>query len=74
MEQQTPLVVLMEDDLIHTDEHPYCSDRTCPCHRNSELDLEYLVLPWFDGFMTSDETLHLFRGQQIAYVTLEVQP
>ena len=26
------LVVLMEDELVHTDEHPVCSDSTCPCH------------------------------------------
>ncbi len=26
------LVVLMEDEIIHTDEHPVCSDSTCPCH------------------------------------------
>lgn len=26
-----PLVVLMEDEITHTDEHPYCGDETCPC-------------------------------------------
>lgn len=27
-----PYVVLMEDDLVHTDEHPKCEGPTCPCH------------------------------------------
>ena len=25
-------IVLMEGDLVHTDEHPYCDDLSCPCH------------------------------------------
>lgn len=24
-------VVIMEDETIHTDEHPRCSDESCPC-------------------------------------------
>ncbi len=24
------LVILMEDDLVHTGEHPFCADLTCP--------------------------------------------
>ena len=27
-----PLVVLMEDEIIHTDEHPECDDPDCICH------------------------------------------
>lgn len=27
----TPIVIPMEDDLVHTAEHPYCDDETCPC-------------------------------------------
>ncbi len=25
-------IVLMEDELVHTDEHPLCDDLECPCH------------------------------------------
>jgi hypothetical protein len=25
-----------EDELIHTDEHPQCTDPTCPCHTGEE--------------------------------------
>lgn len=25
------LIVWMEDELVHTDQHPQCADPTCPC-------------------------------------------
>jgi len=31
------LVVTMEDEQLHTDAHPFCTDSTCPCHED-ELD------------------------------------
>jgi hypothetical protein len=27
-----PIVIPMEDELIHTEERPYCNDQACPCH------------------------------------------
>lgn len=33
-------VVLMEDPIIHTDEHPYCDDRLCPCH-DEEMEVPF---------------------------------
>ena len=30
--QPGPSVVLMEDDLIHTDDNSECEDPTCSCH------------------------------------------
>jgi hypothetical protein len=27
-----PIVIPMEDEIIHTAIHPYCDDETCPCH------------------------------------------
>jgi Protein of unknown function, DUF488 len=32
MKKQSPLLVLMEDEPIHTEERPLCDDPTCPCH------------------------------------------
>ena len=33
--QQDPIVISMDDDLIHTKEHPFCStDPSCPCHED----------------------------------------
>jgi hypothetical protein len=35
---ELPIVIIMEDDLIHTLEHPYCtSDPTCPCRQDEQL-------------------------------------
>lgn len=34
--------VLMEDEPLHTDEHPFCDDPTCPCH--DEEDYQEVVL------------------------------
>jgi hypothetical protein len=28
-----PIVIPMEDELIHTQERPYCNDPACPCHK-----------------------------------------
>ena len=36
-----PILIPMEDDLIHTDERPFCDDTTCPCHEQDEEEKEY---------------------------------
>jgi hypothetical protein len=36
------LIVIMEDPIIHTDEHPECDDPTCPCHEQEDRE-ELLV-------------------------------
>ncbi len=33
------VIVIQCDEIIHTDEHPFCGDEMCPCHN----DLLYLV-------------------------------
>ena len=32
-----PLIVLMEDEIIHTDIHTFCPDPSGPCHVDQEL-------------------------------------
>ena len=32
-----PVVVLMLDRLLHTDEHPHCDDPECPCWDGTRL-------------------------------------
>ena len=27
-----PIIIPMEDEIIHTAHHPVCDDATCPCH------------------------------------------
>ena len=58
-----PLVIPMEDVLIPTDEHPFCSiDSTCPCHDDPDriaAVAEAVVL----GELTPDEATNLVCGK-----------
>jgi hypothetical protein len=29
------LEVIMEDEIVHDDDHPECDDPTCPCHADT---------------------------------------
>jgi hypothetical protein len=56
-------VVLMEDDLIHTSERPFCFiDEQCPCHRDQLLisEVEQAVL---DGLLTPKEATNFVAGR-----------
>ena len=60
-----PLVVLMEDEIIHTPEHPFCSnDPSCGCHTDPELWAE-VAQDVTDGLLTLDEATRLILGQQL---------
>ena len=36
--------VIMEDAIIHDEQHPYCSDSTCPCQEEREAQRARLPL------------------------------
>lgn len=60
-----PLVVLMEDDLIHTPENPFCSiDPSCGCHEDQDLWAD-VAQDVTDGLLTVDEATRLILGQQL---------
>jgi hypothetical protein len=52
-------IVLMEDEPLHTDEHPYCDDMTCPCQDDLAATLEQdpedmpRISPRFQAMMDS---------------------
>lgn len=61
-------VVLMDDEPLHTDEHPFCGSESCPCHdtaTNGELFEEYIERPIMDGLLTASEGLRLYWGEQV---------
>jgi hypothetical protein len=63
-----PIPILMEDNLVHTDEQPVYSDVTCPDTGDHGLcieALEQLVLYYEDGLLTSDEATRLVLGRQL---------
>ncbi len=64
-DQSQPLVVLMEDDLIHTTESPFCSlDPTCFCHVDPLL-LAEVTHQIEEGLLTSDEATRVVMGLQL---------
>ena len=44
MQEDTVIVIPMEDPIIHTDDHPYCCDLSCPCHDDGNRRLFTLML------------------------------
>lgn len=56
-DQPQPLVVLMEDDLIHTPENSFCMvNPSCGCQSDQEVT---------DGLLTQQEATRLLLGQQL---------
>lgn len=55
-----PLPVVMLDERLHTDKHPFCTDESCLCHANQEFFLEYIETPYQEGLLSSREALRLF--------------
>src|SRR5260221_6673234 len=62
-----PLVIRYDerDEIIHTDEHPFCEDPFCGCHDDRDLIKEFCYQPWKDGVLTFRESVRLRRGQQL---------
>lgn len=56
---QEPIIIPMEDDLVHTDEHPFCDDSLCGCHDDRELFKERIYEPFQEGFLSKEEMFRL---------------
>ncbi len=63
-QEQTPLVITMEDDILHTQSHPFCSDPTCPCKEDPEL-LAEVALAAENGLLTAEEATNLVKGKAV---------
>ncbi len=61
-QEQTPIVIPMEDPILHTKSHPFCNDPTCPCHEDSEL-LSEVAQAVEQGFLTPDEAMRVVTGK-----------
>lgn len=57
-------IIPMEDELVHTDDHPFCDDKMCFCHSDFEA-VWLLTTQHSTGLMTKDETLRLYRGENV---------
>jgi len=56
-------VVLMEDEIIHTDASPFCQDMSCPCHLDQDLLREYADKPIERGHLTQREARRLWLSE-----------
>ena len=64
MQFDRPIPIPMEDDLVHTDHDPFCSDPTCPCHEES-VPLDSLAQQVQDGLLTPEEATRFVQGRQL---------
>jgi hypothetical protein len=51
------------DLLVHTDDHPFCSDCSCPCHDIQDgRYYELICKPYLAGLLTGSEANRLYFG------------
>lgn len=54
--------VISTDHAVHTHEHPFCYDQTCPCHEDEDA-IAAVNQAIQDGLMTSDEATDFVSGK-----------
>ena len=59
-----PIPIPLEDDLVHADHAPLCSDPTCPCHEESDT-LDSFAQHVQDGLLTPEEATRFVQGRQL---------
>jgi hypothetical protein len=65
-----PIIIPMEDDLIHTDEQPFCSDVTCPCQPQIG-DRVRIRIPFVDGWQRQGTIYAISHGRYPYQVRVE---
>jgi hypothetical protein len=58
------LVIPSEDDLLHTQEHPFCGNETCPCREDQEA-LSTVNAAVLNGLLTPDEATAFIQGRTV---------
>ena len=59
---ERPIYILMEDELVHTDRTPFCSDPTCTNHSKPDLIAAVNQQPVF-VLLTAAETTNYMQGK-----------
>jgi hypothetical protein len=62
--QDRPIPIAVEDDILHTQESPFCNHPTCPCHEDKEL-LSDVSLAIDQGLLTPDEATRVVMGTTV---------
>ena len=63
-EYTVSLPVSMEDDPLHTQEHPFCYDDSCGCHEDPDLIGE-VNDAYQGGLFTGKEATDFTRGRMV---------
>ena len=58
------LVIPIEDDVLHTNEHPFCCNDTCPCREDQEA-LTTVNAALLNGLLTPDEAIAFIQGRTV---------
>ncbi len=56
-------VVIMEDPIVHTDDHPFCPDWSCTCHEEDQEAIARVAQWVEDGLLTPDEATQYILGR-----------
>jgi hypothetical protein len=56
--------VLADTQPLHTEEHPFCGDPTCPCSENTDA-LTELAQAIRDGLITPDDATRILKGETV---------
>lgn len=58
------IFVLPDDQPLHTAEHPFCYNPSCPCHEDQEL-LAQVNLQVQEGHLTPEEATAFVQGRTV---------
>jgi hypothetical protein len=56
-------IVLMEDEELHTPDHPFCPDVDCPCKDDPELVREYVMEPLARHQLNGNQAMAIYWGR-----------
>jgi hypothetical protein len=58
-----PIAIPMEDDLLHTSDHPFCADSSCGCHEDETL-IQEVAAQVEGGALTPQQATDLVAGNR----------
>lgn len=62
--QDQPIVIPIKDEHLHIQDHPFCSDPTCPCKEDCELLSEFAQAVE-QGLLTPEEATRVILGKTL---------
>jgi hypothetical protein len=57
-------LISMEEPPLHTSQHPFCWDNSCPCHEDTDL-IAVVHQQYLDGLLTQEEATRTTTGKML---------